>query len=119
LRHPVWITLAAMACAACSHRVDPRVPKGYPSSYGDEIDAAEREGKLDILSATDQRKAAGLIAEFRRRYPKIRLNFVEMPAQQVDETFRRQVQEGHGTADLVWSAAMDLQMKLVNDGLTQ
>lgn len=119
MRHRISLTLAALACASCNHRPDFRVPAGYPPSYSKEIDAADREGELDILSATDERKVAGLIAEFRRRYPAIRINFTEMSAQQVDDTIRQQIRAGHGTADLVWSAAMDLQMKLVNDGLTQ
>jgi len=119
LRQFIGLTLTACACASCTHRPDPRVPRGYPSSYSEEIDAAEREGELDILSATDQRKAAGLIALFRQRYPSIRVNYVEMSAREVDDTLRAQARAGHGTADLVWSAAMDLQMKLVNDGLTR
>lgn len=119
MRGPIAVTFVLLACASCSHRSDRRVPAGYPSSYSRQIDNAQREGELDILSATDERKAAAIIAEFRRRYPRIRVSFVEMSAQQVDATVRRQVREGRGTADLVWSAAMDLQMKLVNDGLTQ
>lgn len=119
MRRPIAVTLVVFACASCGHRFDPRVPVGYPSSYSRQIDDAEREGELDILSATGQRKAAGVIAEFRLLYPRIRVNFIEMSAQQVDSTLRRQVRDGRGTSDFVWSAAMDLQMKLVNDGLTQ
>ena len=89
------------------------------SCYAKQIEAAEREGELDILSATPERKASGVIAAFRRLYPTIKINFVEMSAQQVYDTVRRQSAEGHGSADLVWSAGMDLQIKLVNDALTQ
>ena len=81
--------------------------------------SCKREGELDILSATPQRKASGVIAAFRRLYPTIKINFVEMSAQQVYDTVRRQSAVGHGSADLVWSAGMDLQIKLVNDALTQ
>ena len=113
------IGLAAVACFSCSSRPVPRVPDGYPSSYAQQIEEANKEGELDILSATDPRKAAGLIAQFRRRYPGIKLHFAELTAQQVYNKVTRDSASGHGSADLVWSSAMDLQMKLVNDGLTQ
>ena len=115
----IGICLAAIACVSCSSRPEPRVPEGYPASYAEQIEAANKEGELDILSATDQRKAAGLIAEFRRRYPLIKLHFVEQSAREVYDKVTRDSASGRGASDLVWSAAMDLQMKLVNDGLTQ
>jgi iron(III) transport system substrate-binding protein len=111
--------MAAVVCISCGSKPEPRVPEGYPSSYGEQIEAANKEGELDILSATDARKAAGLIAEFRRRYPGVRLHFVELSANEVYEKIVRDSASGHGADDLVWSSAMDLQMKLVNDGLTQ
>ena len=117
--HCVGIAVAGLACLSCSSKPEPPVPRGYPTSYARQIDAANREGELDILSATDPRKASGLIAEFHRLYPRIVLHFVEMSAQQVYDEVTRESASGHGTSDLVWSAAMDLQMKLVNDGLTQ
>ncbi|HJP68390.1 MAG TPA: hypothetical protein VJ846_05770, partial [Sphingomicrobium sp.] len=67
------IGMAALACLSCSSRPKPRVPEGYPASYAEQIAAANKEGELDILSATDARKAAGVIAQFRRRYPGIKL----------------------------------------------
>jgi iron(III) transport system substrate-binding protein len=115
----IGVTAGALFCLSCSPKAGPHVPGGYPDSYAKQIEDAEREGALDILSATPQRKASGVIAAFRRLYPTIKINFVEMSAQQVYDAVRRQSAEGHGSADLVWSAGMDLQMKLVNDGLTQ
>lgn len=115
----IVIAMAVVCCLSCGSKPRRAVPSGYPPSYAQQIEAAEREGELDILSATDHRKASALIAEFRRLYPRIRLHFIQMSAQQVYDTVTKEAGEGHGTADLVWSAAMDLQMKLVNDGLTQ
>ncbi len=117
--YSIVIAAAAVCCLSCSSKPKLPIPNGYPPSYAKQIEAAEREGELDILSATDQRKASGLIAEFRRLYPRIRLHFIQMSAQQVYDRVTKEAGEGRGTADLVWSAAMDLQMKLVNDGLTQ
>ena len=117
--HRIGTALAAVACLSCSSKPEPPGPHGYPTSYARQIDAANKEGELNILSATDPSKASGLIAEFHRLYPRIRLHFVEMSAQQVYDRVTRESASGHGTSDLVWSAAMDLQMKLVNDGLTQ
>jgi len=119
LAYPVSISVAGILCFACGSKPEPRVPAGYPASYAKQIEAAEREGELDVLSATGPRKVSGIIAEFHRRYPSIKLHYVEMSAQQVYDTVRRQAENGGRTADLVWSAGMDLQMKLVNDGFTQ
>lgn len=119
LAYLIFISAAGMFCVSCGSRPDPRVPAGYPASYAEQIHAAEREGELDVLSATGPRKVSGIIAEFHRRYPGIKLHYVEMSAQQVYDTVRKQAENGGRTADLVWSAGMDLQMKLVNDGFTQ
>jgi iron(III) transport system substrate-binding protein len=119
LAYRIGATAGVLFCLSCSPKAGPNVPNGYPASYAKQIDAAEREGELDILSATPRRKASGVIAAFRRLYPAIKLVFVEKSAQQVYDMVTRQAAAGHGSADLVWSAAMDLQMKLVNDGLTQ
>lgn len=116
---PIGIAFAAVACLSCSSKPGPRVPNGYRASYAGQIEAANKEAELDILSATDARKAAGLMTEFHRRYPLIKLHFLELSAKQVYDQVIRDNASGHGTADLIWSAAMDLQMKLVNDGLTQ
>jgi iron(III) transport system substrate-binding protein len=97
----------------------PDPPAGYPSSYRQLIGAAEREATLIIYSSTDKGEAAGLLAAFARRYPRIRVDYRELSSQRMFDTFVTQVRDKQPTADLLWSAAMDLQTKLVNDGYAQ
>ena len=94
-------------------------PKGYPRSYSKIIDAARREQRLIVYSTTGESDVARLLDAFRRHYPFIRLDYREV---QSGDLYRRIVAEsrrGRPTADIAWSSAMDLQIKLVNDGYAQ
>jgi len=95
------------------------VPAGYPSNYVRIIKQAELEGQLTVWSVTDTRRAGGLLAGFRRLYPNVRVEYVELTAQNLYQRFLADAHAGRGTADLLWSSAMDLQIKLVNDGYSQ
>jgi iron(III) transport system substrate-binding protein len=80
---------------------------------------ADPDDELVVYSTTDQDEVGSLIAEFQSRVPGIRVRYEK---QNSDEQYARVVREtasGQGTADVVWSSAMDLQMKLVNDGYAQ
>ena len=103
--------------AGCS-RPQP-VPPGYPRGYSDLIEGAAGEGRLLIWSATDRAKAARLVAAFGHRYPHIRVSFVEMPAASINDRFLTALATHRETPDILWSSAMDLQIKLSNDGQAQ
>lgn len=111
--------LTALLLAGCTRSAGPAVPAGYPSAYADTITAADREGELNIWSAIDQHKAAGLVAEFQRRYPHVHVHYTELPAQKLYQRFVAAAGKGGPTVDFLWSSAMDLQIKLVNDGYAQ
>ena len=77
---------------------------------------AGAQSDLVIYSTTDEEEVADVIRAFRTDRPDIDVRYLK---QNSDDQYGLVVQEaadGHGTADLVWSSAMDLQMKLVNDG---
>ena len=95
------------------------VPVGYPRSYAGIIEAAKQEGALNIYSATDAREVAGLLADFRSLYPQIRLEYADLNSTELYSRFIAEVAAREGSADLLWSSAMDLQIKLVNDGYAQ
>lgn len=95
------------------------VPVGYSTGYAETIDAADREGVLRIWSTTDRQKVSELLAGFRQLYPRIRLIYSDMPATELHQRFLADVADGQPGADLLWSSAMDLQIKLVNDGYAQ
>ena len=79
------------------------------------IEAANKEGALSIYSTADAAEVSELLTEFRALYPKLKVEYAD---QNSTELYSRYVAEAAAgaTADLIWSSAMDLQIKLVNDG---
>lgn len=77
---------------------------------------AAREGRLVIWSSTDRPVVRELIRDFRARHPAIRLRYVEMSALPIHRQVEARARTGGVLPDLVWTSAMDLQIKLVNDG---
>ncbi|HUG24469.1 ABC transporter substrate-binding protein [Piscinibacter sp.] len=69
--------------------------------------------EVSVWSTTDRPIAQPLIDDFERRHPDLRVNYVELGS--VELTARFLADEGR-EADVLWSSAMDLQVKLVNDG---
>lgn len=82
------------------------------------LDAARREGVVVIYAATDQAIVQPLIDDFMARHPGVRVDYQDMSSATLYERFRRESDDG-ASADVVWSSAMDLQIKLVNDGYAQ
>lgn len=76
-------------------------------------------GVVTVYSTTDTAIFAPVIADFRRLNPGIDLRYVELDATPLFERFLREEAARRPQADLVLSAAMDLQVKLVNDGYAQ
>lgn len=73
--------------------------------------------QLTIYSTTDTDVFAPVIADFEALYPQVRIRFVELEAAQLNARFLAEERSGRAEADIVFSAAMDMQVKLVNDGL--
>lgn len=82
----------------------------------DLAEAAAREGAVEIWSTTDSDRVGELLTDFRRLHPEIRVVYTDLHGSDLQEAFLRSARQGGGTADLLWSSAMDLQIKLVNDG---
>jgi iron(III) transport system substrate-binding protein len=109
---------AAVALAACaaSNAAWAQVPAGYPASYQRTIDAAKKEGKLIVYAATDTSLVRPLIKDFESLYG-VKVEYHDMNS---TELYNRYISENaahSASADVLWSSAMDLQIKLVNDGL--
>lgn len=90
--------------------------EGYPVEYASTVAAARREGQVVIHASTDERAARPLIDDFRVLYPGIAVHYHEGDSVGIYQRFLRESSEGLPGADVLWSSAMDLQMKLVNDG---
>ena len=68
-----------------------------------------------IHAAADYQVVAPLIADFEAAHPGIKVDYHDMQTTDLHQRFLQE-SEARATADIVWSSAMDLQMKLVNDG---
>lgn len=76
---------------------------------------AAAEGRLVIYAATDESAVGALIDDFERRNPDVRVEYHDMQSAELNARFLAERKHGGGP-DVMWSSAMDLQMKLVNDG---
>lgn len=113
-------TLFAGAFAAILATAAPaalaQVPAGYPADYQKIIDGAKKEGKLVIYGATDSKAAHPLIKDFGALYPGITVEYNDMNSTEVYNRFISEAAAGGNTADVMWSSAMDLQMRLASEG---
>lgn len=104
-------TLAGAAMSAFA-----QVPVGYPADYQKLIDGARKEGKLVIYGATDSKATQPLIKDFSALYPGITVEYNDMNSTEVYNRFISEAAAGGNTADVMWSSAMDLQVKLASEG---
>ena len=93
-----------------------QLPAGYPADYQKIIDGAKKEGKLVIYGATDSKATQPLIKDFSALYPGISVEYNDMNSTEVYNRFISEVAAGGNTADVMWSSAMDLQIRLASDG---
>lgn len=73
-------------------------------------------GVITIYSTTDTPVFAPVIDDFQRLNPQVRVNYVELEALPLYERYLRESAAAAHRADILLSASMDLQVKLVNDG---
>ena len=96
---------------------DAQAPKDYPEAYALTIAAARKEGKVVVYSVLSNKAAQPLVSDFKALYPGIEVEYDgESGSTEVTERFLAEVGAGKPSADVMWSSAMDLQMKLVADG---
>ncbi|QDZ29717.1 ABC transporter substrate-binding protein [Noviherbaspirillum sp. UKPF54] len=106
----------AAAFAAVAIQASAQAPAGYPADYAKIVDAAKHEGKLVVYAATDTKAAEPLIKDFNALYPDIKVEYNDMNSTEIYNRYISEIAAGGATADVLWSSAMDLQIKLVNDG---
>jgi iron(III) transport system substrate-binding protein len=83
------------------------------------VSAAIKEGKVVVYAATDTEIIAPLLADFSSVYPHIEVEYHDLNTREMNDRYLDEVASGTPVADLLWSPAMDLQMKLANDGHAQ
>lgn len=72
--------------------------------------------EMTIYSTLDERLAAPLIAAFQAQNPDVAVIYEDLLADQIKSRVTTETTAGGPTADFLFSSAMDLQMKLANDG---
>ncbi len=107
---------AAIAAVFFAAGADAQVPQGYPLDYAKVIEGAKKEGKVVVYSTTDASAANPLLRGFQAAFPGVTLEYSDLNSTELYSRFIAEVASGSGTADLLWSSAMDLQVKLVADG---
>jgi iron(III) transport system substrate-binding protein len=92
-----------------------QVPQGYPADYAKIVEAAKKEGKVVVYATTDAVAANPLIKDFEALYPGVSVEYSDVNSTELYNRFIAEVAAG-STGDVMWSSAMDLQVKLVSDG---
>ncbi len=109
--------LLASLAALAGARAHPAAAEGAAAETDPAVVAAARkEGKVVVYSTTDSVAAQPLLKEFRARYPGVEVEYDDMNSTEVYNRFVSEVAAGAGSADLLWSSSMDLQIKLASDG---
>lgn len=74
---------------------------------------------LTIYSSLDNHLAAPLIAGFQARNPDVTVRYEELLTGELNDRIVAETDAGRATADFAFSSAMDMQVKLANDGYAQ
>lgn len=80
---------------------------------------AGQSAQMVIYSTLDNRLAAPLITAFQAHHPDIAVRYEDLLASEIAARVIAETNAGMPTADVVFSSAMDLQLKLANDGYAQ
>nr|WP_245646397.1 ABC transporter substrate-binding protein [Sphingobium abikonense] len=107
-------SLVAPATTAVAER-----PTGYPRSYDQLIAAARAERQVIVYANADTSEMAPVIVAFQRRYPGVTVRYTDLGSNEMYRRFVAETRARKASADLVWSSAMDQQVKLINDGFAQ
>ncbi len=75
--------------------------------------------ELSVYSSLDDDLAAPLITAFQSRNPGVAVRYENLLTTQLHDRIVAETQAGAGTADFAFSSAMDLQVKLANDGFAR
>lgn len=98
------VTLSCLLLPACN------------LATGDDGEGASPHGIVTVYSTTDTAVFAPVIADFRKVQPNVEVRYVLLDAQPLYDRYLSESAADKPSADILLSAAMDLQVKLVNDG---
>jgi len=93
-----------------------QLSRSYAAESGATIAAAQKEGKLIIYSSTDSASVEPLLQDFKALYPFLQVEYNDLNTTEIYNRFTAESASGTGTADFIWSSAMDLQLQLASKG---
>jgi hypothetical protein len=111
MRHVVSSIFIATALAFGA-AAQAQTPEGYPADYAKIVEAAKKEGKVVVYATTDAVAANPLIKDFESLYPGIKVEYSDLNSTELYNRFIAEAAANNGTADVLWSSAMDLQVRL-------
>lgn len=74
---------------------------------------------LTIYSSLDESVSLPLIQAYQKQFENVEIHYHDLQSLDIYERVIQESDAGQGTADLVLSSAMDLQVKLANDGYAE
>ena len=80
---------------------------------------ASQTGMISVYSSLDDDLAAPLIAAYQASNPGIAIRYENLLTTELHDRIVTETQAGGPTADFAFSSAMDLQVKLANDGFAR
>lgn len=108
----------ALALAFGTLPAHAQLPSYYPANYADIVSAARSEGKVVVYATTDLAALSALIKDFESMFPGVQVEYRELNSAELLNRYLAETAAHRPSADVLWSSAMDLQMKLANDNLT-
>lgn len=110
-RRHLLLGLAGAGVGACTG--EPNGPGTSPRIRW----SAKREAALHIYTNTSL--LGPVLQAFRKRWPEIVVRLEDMNSTRMADQVQALADEGRRGPDFVWSTAMDVQVKLINDGYAQ
>lgn len=71
---------------------------------------------ITIYGTSKESLMRPVLAAYRADHPEVRVSYLNLSGSQIDQKVRQDIAAGRPGADLIISTAMDLQVRLVNDG---
>lgn len=91
----------------------------FPARNATSPEAGPKQARLVIYSSLDTDLAAPMIAAFQKHRPDVAVRYEDLLTGELYDRIVSESDAGQGTADFAFSSAMDLQVKLANDGYAQ
>ena len=108
-----------LAWPAMSQQAQVVTAPKVPPAKGQASAAVAATEQLTIVSTTPDAEVADLLADFRAAHPGIDIFYSKINSNDIYNQIIDPSTSSTPPGDIVWSSAMDLQIKLVNDGYAQ